>query len=130
MDTSLTLNDIYIQLGALNDSGAFSSQGFKYLHGEGQIDLLTERDSSLIDVFEEWYMTSDTKKLEKDLRNLIRAAHRAHTLPSVAAPRISAEPGKEAASPLGDFLNNQKKHQRLDQGLEISLKDPQEPPQS
>ena len=122
MDTSLTLNEIYSELGALNDSGAFSSQGFKYLHGTLHSDLLTERDSGLIDVFEEWHLTNDTKKLEKDLRNLIRAAHRSNTLQSVSAPRIMAEPNREAASPLGDFLNNQKRNQRSDWDLEISLK--------
>lgn len=126
MDTSLTLNEISTQLDALNASGAFSSQGFRYLQGDRHSDLLTARDSSLVDAFEEWYLTSDTKKLEKDLRGLIRAAHRSQALAPVSTPRIAAEPGKEAASPLGDFLQVQKKHQRTDMSLTIQLRQPED----
>lgn len=128
MDTSLTLNDISNQLEALNASGAFSSQGFKYLQGISHSDLLIARDSNLVDAFEEWYLTNDTKKLEKDLRNFIRAAHRTHALSPVAVPRIAAEPGKEAASPLGDFLQVQKKHQKTDMSLTIQLRQPEDEP--
>ena len=127
MDTSVTLSTIYSQMEVLNASGAFSSQGFGYLQGINSLELLSARDTTLIDAFEEWNLTNDTKKLEKDLRMLIRAHYKAKGgAPPIIAVRMAPEPNKEAASPLGDFLQVQKKHQRGEMQLTIALQHPGE----